>query len=265
MHIHSLYFISWAIEENRINLSDLFNVIFTFKYAVGNSMKTTKTSSDSNNKNKNKGKQEQQQVRRTTTPAVDALTITRHVRAVCSRDVKCIDTFVIYLNGPTTKSGDLLLWDWNADGKASRSEILTIEELLYPIQNCNAKNYLLVADQNYAGHLVEYVQLGRKLKRRNFDKITVLTASNKNSYTWKRDFTKMFVQLDNSLIDEKTTSHQAKPSARRISSIAEVLFSSCFLFWKLRNFNDNEDTSPYYTNIPVVTRTPFHIILIYQR
>uniref|UniRef100_A0A069DNE7 Putative cnidarian restricted protein n=1 Tax=Clytia hemisphaerica TaxID=252671 RepID=A0A069DNE7_9CNID len=55
-----------------------------------------------------------------TVPAVDALTITRHVRSVCSRNTKCIDTFVIYLNGPTTKNGDLLLWDWNADGKAKQ-------------------------------------------------------------------------------------------------------------------------------------------------
>lgn len=127
---------------------------------------------------------------------------------------------MIYLNGPTTKSGDLLLWDWNADGKASRSEILTIDELLYPIQNCNAKNYLLIADQNYAGHVIAYVELGRKLKKRNFEKITVLTASNKNSYTWKRDFTKMFIRLDNNMIDDPTMS---SPTARRISSIAKVL------------------------------------------
>ena len=150
---------------------------------------------------------------------MDTLTITRHVRSVCSRDVKCIDTFVIYLNGPTTKNGDLLLWDWNTDGKASRSEILTIDELLYPIQNCNAKNYLLIADQNYAGHVIEYVELGRKLKKRNFEKITVLTASNKNSYTWKRDFTKMFIRLDNNMIDDPKVS---SPTARRISSIAKV-------------------------------------------
>lgn len=168
-----------------------------------------------------------------TIPAVDASSIVQHVKEVCSKDTKCIDTFVIYLNGPATSSGDLLLWDFNQDGVVGTTETLSISNLLAPLRDCNAKNYLLIVDQNFAGHFIEHVKKGRALKYRNFENIHVLTASNKQSLSWKRDFTEKFIEYDNNHID----SQDAPTFARRISYIAKVkghLFSpwccrNCFL------------------------------------
>jgi len=161
-----------------------------------------------------------------TVPAVDVSTITRQVKSVCSKFTTCIDTFVIYLNGPTTKNGDLLLWDWNGDGKASNSEILSIAELILPLKDCNAKNVLIIADQNYAGHLIDHVDRGRDTG--NYKNVHVITATNRGSYSWGRDFTKMFIKLDNDMIDK---GYVETPNARRISSIAEV--SRKFVLFKM--------------------------------
>lgn len=156
-----------------------------------------------------------------TIPAVDASSILQHVKEVCSKDTKCIDTFVMYFNGPVTRSGDLLLWDWNQDGVVSSTETLSVKDLLAQFQDCNAKNYLLIVDQNFAGHFIDHVKQGRALKYRNFEKIHVLTASNKKSLSWKRDFTEKFIEYDNNHIDSK----DAPTFARRISYIAKVNIS----------------------------------------
>lgn len=153
-----------------------------------------------------------------TVPAIDASTIVQHVKDVCSKDTQCIDTFVVYLNGPATKDGNILLWDWNQDGSAGNTEVLSIKDLLAPLKNCNAKNFLFIVDQNFAGHFIDQVKQGRKSNLRNFDKIHVLTASNKNTYSWSRDFTRKFIEYDNNHIDSK----YAKTFARKISSIAKV-------------------------------------------
>lgn len=159
-------------------------------------------------------------VTKDTIPAVDASSIIQHVKGVCSKDTKCIDTLVMYLNGPVTENGDLLLWDWNQDGVVGSAEKLSVKDLLEQFRDCNAKNYLLIVDQNFAGHFIEHVKKGRALKYKNFEKIHVLTASNKQSLSWKRNFTKSFIEYDNNHIDSKN----AQTFARRISYIAKVCF-----------------------------------------
>ena len=155
-----------------------------------------------------------------TYPAISDSRITSHVQSICSKSSRCIDTFVIYLNGPTTKNGDLVLWDWDKDKKAIDSEILTVEELVSSLRHCNAKNVLIIADQNYAGHLIDHVQRQRASGRKSFMKVHILTATDKGSYAWKRDFTQMFIKLDNDMIGN--AGQVTKPNSRRISSIAEV-------------------------------------------
>lgn len=120
---------------------------------------------------------------------------------------------------PTLKNnGDLLLWDHNADGSHSDTETIKIDRLLAPLKRCGAKNYLIIADQNYAGRIIYEVKRGRQLGFRNFDKIHVVAASSSESYSWKRSFTKNFILYDNVHID----SANETASSRRISDIYKV-------------------------------------------
>ena len=148
--------------------------------------------------------------------------ITDHIESVCRKSSRCIDTLVIYLNGPTLPNGDMLMWDRNSDGSASASEILTIKELLNPFKKCGAKHFLIIADQNYAGHIIDEVKTGVKLRYKNFGKIHVVSASTKRSWAWDRSFTKKFIEYDN--FDSGT-------SSRKISDIVKVNIS------KVRNQN----------------------------
>ena len=143
-----------------------------------------------------------------------------HIEDVCKKSRQCIDTLVLYLNGPTLKAnGDLLLWDHNADGIYSETETIKLVDLLAPLRRCGAKNYLVIADQNYAGRIITEVERGRALGYRNFNKIHVVTASSERSYTWKRSFTKNFIHHDNILFDRRV--NETGPT-RRIKDIFKV-------------------------------------------
>ncbi|XP_012566880.1 uncharacterized protein LOC100214463 isoform X1 [Hydra vulgaris] len=140
-----------------------------------------------------------------TLPADDSNVISNHLKHVCELNEHCIDTLTIYLNGPTLRNGDILLWDKNKDGTASDFGKLSINKLLSPLENCGAKDIIIIADQNHAGHIIDEVTKGRKRGIKNFNNIFVIASSAKDTYTYKRDFTQKFIQLDNVHIDSSTS------------------------------------------------------------
>ncbi|XP_057293429.1 uncharacterized protein LOC130622051 isoform X1 [Hydractinia symbiolongicarpus] len=156
---------------------------------------------------------------RDTYPATDANAIIDHIKKVCTKRPQCIDTFVLYLNGPALPNGNIMLWDRDSDGKAAKAEIIEIPKLLEPLKTCNAKNFLIIADQNYAGHIIGEVVTQKNLGYDNFKRVHVIAASTRRSYSWGRDFTKKFIELDNVHIDSRV---DTSPS-RKISLIYKDL------------------------------------------
>ncbi len=138
-------------------------------------------------------------------PATEAGGILSHITDICRISTRCIDTFLLYLNGPTMMNGNMLLWDRNRDGIADGTEILKVRQLLEALKNCNASWITIIADQNYAGHLLDRI---RDLRARNediFKRISVYASTTKKSYTWNRDFTKYWIQRDNIWLQKNQT------------------------------------------------------------
>ena len=157
-----------------------------------------------------------------TFPAFSSSKIIRHLKYICQRKHRCVDTITVYLNGPTFLNGDILLWDRNRDGRATDMEVLTIDELLTPFGNCGARNVLLLADQNYAGNIVNRI---RKLRNKSsqYNNVHVITASSKKSLSYERTFTEEFIKRDNVWIDDRSATAQA----RQIKHIFKVTFYVC--------------------------------------
>lgn len=141
-----------------------------------------------------------------TVPATEAGGILSHIGDICRISPDCIDSFVIYLNGPTLMNGNMLLWDRNRDGIADGTEVLKVRQLLETLEDCNASWITIIADQNYAGHLVDRIRdlRGRKANK-VFEKISVYTSSTKRSYTWNRDFTMKWIERDNIWLQKNQT------------------------------------------------------------
>ena len=139
-------------------------------------------------------------------PATEASGILTYIGDICRISPECIDSFVIYLNGPTMMNGNMLLWDRNRDGIADGTEILKVKQLLDALEDCNASWITIIADQNYAGHLVDRI---RDLRGRQgslvLRKLSVYTSSTKRSYTWDRDFTTTWIQRDNIWLQRNQT------------------------------------------------------------
>ena len=131
-------------------------------------------------------------------PATEAGGILSHIGDICKISSECIDSFVIYLNGPTLMNGNMLLWDRNRDGVADGTEILKVRQLLGTLEDCNASWITIIADQNYAGHLVDRIRdLRSRRANQVFEKISVYASSTKRSYTWDRSFTRYWIARDN--------------------------------------------------------------------
>jgi len=146
-----------------------------------------------------------------TEPAVESSKIVNHIKEeICTQKSRCVDTLTLYLNGPTFQNGDILLWDRNRDGHATDLEVLKLDDLLKPLGNCGARNIIIIADQNYAGHIISKILNLRKTNS-NYDKVHVITASSKRSWSYSRDFTKGLIQYDNVYIDDREALIEARP------------------------------------------------------
>ena len=144
-----------------------------------------------------------------TVPATEAAGILSYISNICTRGPQCVDTLVIYLNGPAMMNGNMLLWDRNGDGIADGTEILRIRQILERLKNCSATWVNIIADQNYAGHLVDKI---REEKLRHSDstdsiyhKISVYTSTTKRSYSWGNEFTRKWIQTDNIFLETNQT------------------------------------------------------------
>ena len=117
------------------------------------------------------------------------------------------------------QNGNMLLWDRNRDGIADGAEILKVRQLLQTLKNCNASWITIIADQNYAGHLLDRI---RDLRTRKvnpiFERISVYASATKRSYTWNRDFTKKWIERDNIWLQKNQTG-----VARKMRDVYKVI------------------------------------------
>ena len=58
-------------------------------------------------------------------PANNKTAVRSHILSLCRSVFQCADSFVIYLNGPTTSDGSILLWDNNRNGKVGSLNFLS--------------------------------------------------------------------------------------------------------------------------------------------
>lgn len=128
-------------------------------------------------------------------------------------------------------NGNMLLWDRNRDGIADGTEILKVRQLLGTLAGCSATWITIIADQNYAGHLVDRIRDLRARKANPvFEKISVYTSTTKRSYTWDRYFTKTWVERDNIWIQKNQTG-----VARKTREIYKVFPPVSFACYDLAN------------------------------
>lgn len=103
-------------------------------------------------------------------------------------------------------NGNMLLWDRNRDGIADGTEVLKVRQLLEALEDCNASWITIIADQNYAGHLVDRMR-DLRVRRANkvFEKLSVYASSTKRSYTWDRHFTTTWIEKDSIWLQKNQT------------------------------------------------------------
>ncbi|GFU55336.1 uncharacterized protein NPIL_263371 [Nephila pilipes] len=116
-------------------------------------------------------------------PSAFKLTMRYHIRKLC-RSALCADSFVIYLNSPTTSDGTSLLWDIDRNGLIDKNEVYTIRELLFDTQNCMAQQLYIIADQNFSGKLIQALEHSTK-----HHKVAAFVSGQEHEYSWNGDFT----------------------------------------------------------------------------
>ncbi|XP_005094755.2 uncharacterized protein LOC101864447 [Aplysia californica] len=90
--------------------------------------------------------------RQTAHPAAMKLALRYHLQRMCASP-HCVDSLALYLNGPATHHGNMLLWDVNFNGMAEEEERYTVEELLSDLADCAARQVFLLVDQSYSGEI----------------------------------------------------------------------------------------------------------------
>ncbi|PRD26930.1 UNVERIFIED_CONTAM: hypothetical protein NCL1_36746 [Trichonephila clavipes] len=116
-------------------------------------------------------------------PSAFKLTMRYYIRKLC-RSSLCADSFVIYLNSPTTSDGTSLLWDIDRNGLIDKNEVYTIRELLHDTQHCMAQQLYIIADQNFSGKLVHALEHSSK-----HNNVMAFASGHEHEYSWNGDFT----------------------------------------------------------------------------
>ncbi|XP_055936942.1 uncharacterized protein LOC129966528 isoform X1 [Argiope bruennichi] len=135
-------------------------------------------------------------------PAAFKLTMRYHIRKIC-QTMHCADSFVIYLNSPTTNEGSSLLWDIDRNGQADDSEIYTIRELLQDTQDCMAQQLYIIADQNFSGKLIHALEHSSRHQN-----VMAFASGREHEYSWNGDFTTQWTAY-NSKQDCIAETHEA--------------------------------------------------------
>ncbi|XP_066302596.1 uncharacterized protein [Branchiostoma lanceolatum] len=120
-------------------------------------------------------------------PATHKLSIRNFIVNTC-RHPTCVETLVIYLNSPATNDDEMLLWDKDGDGQASKSESYKVSEFLEDIENCLARRVFVFVDQSYSGSFVDKLRASRR-----HTNVAVFVSSKANEYSWNTEFTMRWV------------------------------------------------------------------------
>lgn len=95
-------------------------------------------------------------------PAALKLAMRNHLRTLCS-SAHCVDSLVVYLSSPTrSNDGASLLWDADLNGEVDETEVYTVREFLRDIQDCAARQVVVMADQNHSELLIEALQRSKR-------------------------------------------------------------------------------------------------------
>ncbi|XP_057369384.1 uncharacterized protein LOC130690390 [Daphnia carinata] len=94
-------------------------------------------------------------------PASLKIGLRNHIRTVCTTP-HCADSFVIYLSSPTRSDGASLLWDADNNGEYDETKVYTIREFLRDIQDCLARQVVVLVDQNYSGLLADSLKRSKR-------------------------------------------------------------------------------------------------------
>ncbi|CAB3368085.1 Hypothetical predicted protein [Cloeon dipterum] len=109
----------------------------------------------------------------------------KHLRTLCNTK-PCVETLVLYLNSPTLPNGNSLLWDADKNGEASPEEQFTVDEMLSSLQDCSAKQVVLLVDQSYSGVFTKKQSKNRKLR----SNVIIVTSTSERQAAFGSDFRK---------------------------------------------------------------------------
>ncbi|XP_077973961.1 uncharacterized protein LOC144429658 [Styela clava] len=113
-------------------------------------------------------------------PATEKSAIRHHISTLCSSEF-CVDSFVIYLNGPSTSDGAILLWDKNGDGLVDTEESYTAQEVISDVTGCAANQVILMVDQSYSDAVVSELKYLRK-RTNQLDNVVLMTNGESSEY-----------------------------------------------------------------------------------
>lgn len=121
-----------------------------------------------------------------------ATSVKEHIKQLC-RSLFCVDTFTLYLTGPSNSDGALMFRD-RGDGITEDSELYTPKQILEDIKNCSARRIFLVADYSYSGAMIN--RLRNRIKRHpdQFRNIMAISSTGWGEYARRSDFTDAFVK-----------------------------------------------------------------------
>ncbi|GAB6027493.1 hypothetical protein CHUAL_001745 [Chamberlinius hualienensis] len=117
-------------------------------------------------------------------PSAMKVAFRNYIQHVCQAPL-CVDSLVIYLNNPITRDGHMLLWDIDDNGQMDSTEYYTLKEFYSDVNNCNAHQVYIFADQSYSGHLVNYFAQSNQNAN-----IIVMGSGTEDDYSYNNEFTK---------------------------------------------------------------------------
>ena len=116
--------------------------------------------------------------------------MSKYIKGLCRAHSSCVDTFTLYLTGPSNSDGSLLFWDTTGKGLMTENGMLyTPKELFDDLKNCSAKRIFIVADYSYAGVMMNKMKSRMLRHRRHFRNVLVMSSASVGEYSLGSDFT----------------------------------------------------------------------------
>lgn len=119
--------------------------------------------------------------------------VKEYIKKLC-RPSKCVDTFTLYLTGPSNSDGSLLFWDGDKAGITEEHEMYTPKELLEDVKNCSARRLFIVADYSYSGAMINRLKSRIRRHPEQFRNLVAISSASWGEYAWRSDFTDAFVK-----------------------------------------------------------------------